>query len=1421
MANIPVNMTFTARGLEAIKGAFNNLIEPAAVFATTGSKAGAAWAGIKTILITKVLGPLSLLSGAVAGVIGGFKLLFGQSQLLAKGMEQVRDMQYTTTQFAPLLNGIENARKHVEKLYKFAAETPFQIGDIAGASKQLEILTRGALGGAENLKLIADAAAVSGQGMQSVGMWVARLYDGLQSGRPVGEAMARLQEMGLVTGLTRKKIEEGTAAGKSFTEMWELMEKEFSRNEGASQKLSQTLGGLESTLIDVKAKFEGQFAENFLEGEMEATKRSILMFQTMEKPVSRIGFWFSKVSNAWEKFKTGLLSGFGAFEGAGNGIGKLVDMFVVLSAAIMAAQFATAITGTSQLAASSVRAAMASQFHGLMEIYRTAGLRAATAAFFQLSFAAKISTIAQALFNGVTWAGTKVLGIFTGAIRSAWAAMVAHPAIALIAALTALIAILYRHSEALAEATKNSNDMADGAKKSTDALREEADAVSTLEGKLALIQKSMTKVAEAQEQLSKIKVANLGVEHEGFGAGKSGFMDSMTGGLWNKTERDAGQIEQAGAENAYQMQLDAAREILNISESDIALNSTKVAQMEEQVKLAQKLKDIQFGRNMEEASAAGKILLLEGKKQELARRIADIEKTRSSQANMGEQTKKSQIDEQRAKLERLAKGTQVEEMKAGDVQDQEAGANIVGRGLKKVFIDWNPILNGVTFMTDLVGATDDAQSGFKEFADDEMFGHVEQALADSAAATKAFEDTLNDVEKRDLNNIRSALEDTFGLLTDLNLENGKMTMESLENVSLETLTSALQSGRIYAEDAAEAIRDLREPASLLETLGSQIENVDFNDANLTAIDDLSDPIKETIAQLGELGLTFDNLGAVASLQTTIDKTSELSTALSELGVDSNQLELTDFQDAIADIKKETTVSKFVERTVTPEDLGVGGAAHGKGLEVGDKFAVEEEVKTGESAAGTFKELNNEQKSMVKQRITQLILERKQYAELTKQAAELENQQAELLENLQMTVKMRELDIALQDKLLQLGIRTWEIEKKKNEATMEQLKAKEKLLETDMKNRDETHSKEEIGRKLALAEEAKGGDLSTEKAFKDNAKALKTKDSKGGDRDFTEEEINQAWKDRQKAWEETQTDSAVGKRMRKVDKVDEAMGIQGVDGKVATGAAFATLDDQEKYIALTKELANAADLSDKELEKVKDQIKNLNHTMEENIIKIKRIVAQHKHLINMAKMDLSIDISMRDDQFGDAHDAMQEMNSLEEENIQLLRTRQLLSQGIAKDVAEGIVQAEALQRIDEKRNNITKMLKSANKAQETSALAMQARGGDQDARKKLEAIENKDFFKDQLKAGVEAGMGKEENIQQAQQLLNAKLMDEVGETKIVADSMRKIGAGGYADSTDPMKRLAEKQLAAQQAVLPILRDMLKAQQAPAQPAQLQP
>ena len=135
---------FSSSGAEKLKAAFAGALEPALIFASTGSKSAAIWGGMKAVILNNVLGPMSLLSGAVLGVIGAVKLLVGNTEMLRKGMQKLKQVEFTEAQFKGLLDGVELARERVEELYEFANSTPFQMGQVAEASRMLEVLTKGA-----------------------------------------------------------------------------------------------------------------------------------------------------------------------------------------------------------------------------------------------------------------------------------------------------------------------------------------------------------------------------------------------------------------------------------------------------------------------------------------------------------------------------------------------------------------------------------------------------------------------------------------------------------------------------------------------------------------------------------------------------------------------------------------------------------------------------------------------------------------------------------------------------------------------------------------------------------------------------------------------------------------------------------------------------------------------------------------------------------------------------------------------------------------------------------------------------------------------------------------------------------------------------------------------------------------------------
>lgn len=169
---------------------------------------------------------------------------------IAKSIGAAAEMETLETAFEPLLGSAEMAEQRMKELAKFAAETPFELPEIAKASKELETLTKGALATGKGLEMVGDIAASTNRPFDEVAVSVGRLYDGLQSGRPVGEAMMRLQELGAISGDTRAKIEALQKEGKKGDEVWIIAERALGRFSGSMEKQSQTWNGRISTLKD-------------------------------------------------------------------------------------------------------------------------------------------------------------------------------------------------------------------------------------------------------------------------------------------------------------------------------------------------------------------------------------------------------------------------------------------------------------------------------------------------------------------------------------------------------------------------------------------------------------------------------------------------------------------------------------------------------------------------------------------------------------------------------------------------------------------------------------------------------------------------------------------------------------------------------------------------------------------------------------------------------------------------------------------------------------------------------------------------------------------------------------------------------------------------------------------------------------------
>jgi phage tail tape-measure protein len=249
---------------------------------------------------------------AGAGVV-----LFARS-ILKAGSE----MEKLETQFKVLLKDTDSAKARMQELSKFAQTTPFQLTQVANASRVLQTLGGNLLSTGDGLRMVGDAAAISGESFENLATHVGRAYSGLQSNRPIGESLARLQELGLVSGATRNKIEDLTKAAKG-KEAWKILEKELAKTKGGMKELSSTMGGLSSTLKD---QFQGALRQlgsgGFFDAIKGGLKNVVQWFNILLDGgfFARIGAGFDYISSGMTAFSLTAIAGWQRIGEVASGI---------------------------------------------------------------------------------------------------------------------------------------------------------------------------------------------------------------------------------------------------------------------------------------------------------------------------------------------------------------------------------------------------------------------------------------------------------------------------------------------------------------------------------------------------------------------------------------------------------------------------------------------------------------------------------------------------------------------------------------------------------------------------------------------------------------------------------------------------------------------------------------------------------------------------------------------------------------------------------------------------------------------------------------------------------------------------------------------------------------------------------------------
>lgn len=266
------------------------------------------------------VGSMAAVGAAVAGAalaVKGIGMAFREAKAAVAEAANRETMQ---TAFIPLLGSAKAAKERMAELADFAAHTPFQLPEVAAASRTLETLTDGALSTGQGLTMVGDVASGTNTPFEELAVTIGRLYSGLDSGRPVGEAMQRLQEIGAITPGVRAKLEKLQAEGKKGSEVWQVAAEDLARFSGGMELQSQTWNGKLSTLGDAWAEVRAQFGEPIMDALKPLLDDGIGTIESMASKAREIGETIAyamrfmvesfKQGEAWNLAKLGLTLAF-------------------------------------------------------------------------------------------------------------------------------------------------------------------------------------------------------------------------------------------------------------------------------------------------------------------------------------------------------------------------------------------------------------------------------------------------------------------------------------------------------------------------------------------------------------------------------------------------------------------------------------------------------------------------------------------------------------------------------------------------------------------------------------------------------------------------------------------------------------------------------------------------------------------------------------------------------------------------------------------------------------------------------------------------------------------------------------------------------------------------------------------------------
>jgi hypothetical protein len=282
-------------GLDSVtKGTVGKIFGAAIIadIATADNKLKAVAKALKDILLMK---PMMAALGVTmfAGMRNGIMSLLKDTGSLDQALRKLAQIQGLQAVFTPLVGGANAAKLKVAELTAFAARFNKTLEETGQASRSLTVMTRGAYSGAEALKTIGDAAAGTGNSLETTADAMGMLFDTLRSGNSIAGVVENMRQMGLVSQGAANELVTLQQNGATAMSVFASAQGSLNQFSGAMDRVKESIDGANAAHEVAIKNLQEKFASPFVAADVQNTKNMTAVFTALAPTVERVAVVFN------------------------------------------------------------------------------------------------------------------------------------------------------------------------------------------------------------------------------------------------------------------------------------------------------------------------------------------------------------------------------------------------------------------------------------------------------------------------------------------------------------------------------------------------------------------------------------------------------------------------------------------------------------------------------------------------------------------------------------------------------------------------------------------------------------------------------------------------------------------------------------------------------------------------------------------------------------------------------------------------------------------------------------------------------------------------------------------------------------------------------------------------------------------------